>query len=319
MIKKTLAIMCAALLLNACSSNEGDKATSKHTDTQAKESISSHHSVSKDSEETKVSYGIGYVMGIKLKERNININPNTFKSGLDAGLKGSSSKYTPEESKEIMMAFQQSMVKKQAEEQNKQVEAIKTAVLQHKERLLNDKNTPTVGPDNAKVTVIELFDYQCSACSKVSSTLKNVMASAQDVRYVFKDFPIFGSRWEASKYAAEVGLLAYKQGGGTLYIQYHNAIYDTGKDEGKLTNKDINKIASELKIKLGSTKSILANSGLENQLQNNIKLGAKDLGIMFTPAFIVMPTKNANASNTTIIPGYTTANDLNKAIQKAKS
>ena len=307
MMKKTIAVMCTALLLAACSNNEGDKSTQKHADAQTQKPITSQHSISKDTEDTK------------LKEKNININPNTFKSGLDAGLQGKTSKYTPEESKEIMIAFQQSMIKKQVEQQNKQMKAIKTAALKHKNILINDKNTPTVGPNNAKVTVIELFDYQCSACSKVASTLKNVMSSTQDVRYVFKDFPIFGERWEASKYAAEVGLLAYKQGGGSLYIKYHNAIYDTGKDEGQLTNKDINKIASDLKIKLDSTtKSILTNSGLENQLQNNIKLGAQDLGIMFTPAFIIMPTKNANASNTTIIPGYTTAKNIKQAIQKAK-
>ena len=330
MIKKTLAIICATVLLTACNNNDGNhsnkaKTNQDKTSVSAQQTISTEKQnpisgkISKDSQEVKVSYGIGYVMGTKLKERDINVNTDTFKAGFNAGLSGQQSKYSEQEAKKIMLDFQKYMIEKTKKAQDQKVMKIKEAVLKNQESLLHDKNTPTVGPKNAKVTVIELFDYQCAVCSKAYTTVKKVMESNPDTRFVFKDYPIFGSRWEASKYAAEVGLVAYQQGGEKLYIKYHNTIYATGKDEGKLQNSDINKIAKELGIKLSNSKNILKNTQLEDQLQENVKLAAQNLGIMFTPAFIIMPTQNANKSNTTIIPGYAPASFIEQAISKAKS
>ena len=56
--------------------------------------------------------------------------------------------------------------------------------------LLNDADTPAFGPENARVAVIEFFDYQCIHCSSVAPELEKVMKTHPDVRYVFKEWPI---------------------------------------------------------------------------------------------------------------------------------
>lgn len=182
------------------------------------------------------------------------------------------------------------------------------------QKLLHDSDTPYVGPDNAKVAVIEFFDYQCVFCSKVAPALEQLIKDKtnSDVKFIFKDYPIFGSQWDASDYAANISKIAFDQGGGELYHQYHNKIFGTGKDEGQLTIKDINEVAKSLKIKLG--KYMHSDSSKEKDakkekvellpsIEQNMKFG-NSLDIMGTPFIIVMPVNGANKDNVTVFSGY---------------
>jgi protein-disulfide isomerase len=93
--------------------------------------------------------------------------------------------------------------------------------------------------------VIEFFDYQCVFCSRFAPELEKVMKAQPDVRYLFKEWPIFGGRWEASLQAAQQGLTVWQKKGPQAYVTYHNAIYATGHNEGKLTAEDIHGAASK--------------------------------------------------------------------------
>jgi hypothetical protein len=73
--------------------------------------------------------------------------------------------------------------------------------------------------------------------------LEKVMKAQPDVRYLFKEWPIFGSRWEASLQAAQIGLTVWKEKGPQAYVTYHNAVYATGHYEGALTTEDIREAA----------------------------------------------------------------------------
>ncbi|WP_309232531.1 DsbA family protein [Enterobacter sp. JMULE2] len=84
------------------------------------------------------------------------------------------------------------------------------------------------------MAVIEFFDYQCVFCSQFSPELEKVMKAQPDVRYIFKEWPIFGSRWEASQQAAHQCLAVWKEKGPEAYVTYHYAIYATGHFEGKI-------------------------------------------------------------------------------------
>jgi protein-disulfide isomerase len=119
------------------------------------------------------------------------------------------------------------------------------SVMENQANLLHDPDTPAYGPDNAKVAVIEFFDYQCVFCSRFAPELEKVMKAQPDVRYLFKEWPIFGGRWEASLQAAQQGLTVWQKKGPQAYVTYHNAIYATGHNEGKLTAEDIHGAASK--------------------------------------------------------------------------
>lgn len=183
-------------------------------------------------------------------------------------------------------------------------------VMDNQAALLNDADTPAFGPENAKVAVIEFFDYQCVHCSSVAPELEKVMKTHPDVRYVFKEWPIFADRWENSQVAAEHGLSAWKQKGAEAYVTYHNAVYTTGNNEGKLTNEDIDRAAA---------KAGWHNAGKESfipALEKNDAL-ARALGLAGTPGIVVMPVTGATPKNITVIPGAVPAEPLEAAIRKA--
>lgn len=73
-----------------------------------------------------------------------------------------------------------------------------------------------VANPNGKITVTEFYDYRCPHCVNVAPKVVDFIARNPDVRFVFKEMPIFG---EASERAAMAALLV-KTGGGD-YLKAH--------------------------------------------------------------------------------------------------
>jgi len=103
---------------------------------------------------------------------------------------------------EVLVAVSQKLQEQQEARQQLQ---FAVRVMDNQAALLNDADTPAFGPENAKVAVIEFFDYQCIHCSSVAPELEKIMKTHLDVRYLFKEWPIFDGRWEASLQAAPQG------------------------------------------------------------------------------------------------------------------
>ena len=212
------------------------------------------------------------------------------------------------------------LVKASKKLQQQQMKAMQdkmlTNALANKQELLNDKNTPMTKPNNAKVAVIEFFDYQCAFCHKVFPTVKKLIKSNPNVMYVFKEFPIFSQRWKTSKYAAEIGQAVYQLGGYKAYIKYHNAVFSSGKMEGKLTKADIDGFVTTSGVDLTKAKALAPK--LSSLVTKTLNFGIKKLNFQGTPIFIIMPINDANKNNTTVIPGFTNLQTLQNAINKAK-
>jgi len=228
--------------------------------------------------------------------------------------------FTPEQearigeiAKDYLLAHPEVLVevsqKLQAQQQEKQ-QAMTAAVIQNQAALLNDKGTPSYGPADAKVTVVEFFDYQCIYCARLAPELEKVIKASPDVRFVFKEFPIFGQRWPASLSAAKTGLQVWKQKGADAYLNYHNAIYATGHNEGKLTDADISAAAKAVKFDAKTAHDVQGTLDGINTL-------AQQLGFSGTPALVVLPSTGASADSVTVIPGYTSAEALQQAIRHA--
>lgn len=200
--------------------------------------------------------------------------------------------------------------KLQAQQEAKQQAMFAVKVMENQQALISDTDTPVVGPAGAKVAVIEFFDYQCVYCSHLAPELENVMKNRPDVRYIFKEWPIFASRWENSQKAAETGLKIWKSGGADAYIRYHNGIYATGHFEGELTSDDIAKASAGSKIDAGDKTDVQAILDKNNQL-------AQALGLTGTPGLIVMPVSQATPDKITVLPGAAPAEKILEAISKA--
>lgn len=208
---------------------------------------------------------------------------------------------------EILVQVSQKL---QVQQRERQQQAYAMKVMDNLKELTADPDTPVIGPADAKVAVIEFFDYQCVHCSNLAPTIEKAMKQRADVQFIFKEWPIFGGRWENSELAANRGLAIWKAAGAEAYLNYHNGIYHSGHIEGNLTADDIEK----------ATKSALSqsvkNKDMSAALERNNSL-AQALGLTGTPGLVVLPLKNATPANITVFPGAVGAEQLMAAIDKA--
>lgn len=82
-------------------------------------------------------------------------------------------------------------------------------------------DSPSKGPPDAPITIVEFSDYQCPFCARVNPTLERLMREyAGKIRIVFRDFPL-PSHPEAPK-AAEAARCAGEQG---QYWAMHDRLF----------------------------------------------------------------------------------------------
>jgi len=134
------------------------------------------------------------------------------------------------------------------------------------EELNNDAATPSVGPENAKVTVVEFFDYSCGYCHTLHPALKTVMDANPDVKFVFKPLTFLS---DVSVAAAKGSLAAAKQG---KFIQMHNALFGV-KD--RLTKEKIRSIAEEQGLDMSKYDADVASAETEQLVQKVSELARK--------------------------------------------
>jgi protein-disulfide isomerase len=73
-----------------------------------------------------------------------------------------------------------------------------------------------VANPNGKVTFTEFYDYRCPHCINMAPKIVALIKSRPDVRFVFKEMPIFGAQSDHAAYAA----LAVKKAGGDYLGMY---------------------------------------------------------------------------------------------------
>ncbi|MDR7345399.1 protein-disulfide isomerase [Pantoea alhagi] len=212
---------------------------------------------------------------------------------------------------EILIEMSQAL---QTQSQEKQMAAAAGAALENQDALLNDPTSPVLHP-KGDVAVIQFFEYQCINCAQVAPTVEQFISQNPDVRFIYKEWPIFGSRWPASVQAAKVGLSVYKDGGAGAYHRYHAALYATGHTEGKLLDDDIRQAAVKAGVTATPKEEVEAMGAV---LDRNNAL-ARRLGIQGTPAFFVMPVKGATVENVSVIPGAMDLQTMQVAVEKARS
>jgi protein-disulfide isomerase len=101
-----------------------------------------------------------------------------------------------------------------------ETERRQTAIVDNREQLINDAGDPVAGNPDGDVTVVEFFDYQCTYCRQVVKSVRELLDDDQELKVVFKEFPILG---EASVVAARASLAAREQG-QEHYLPVHLAL-----------------------------------------------------------------------------------------------
>lgn len=218
---------------------------------------------------------------------------------------------------DILIQMSQKLQQKQQQQQ--QTQAVGT-IKANAAAFFDGKHAAVAGNPNGKVTLVEFFDYQCAYCAHVYPIVKKIIDENPDVRIVFREFPIFG---DVSEYASLAALYANTQG---KYMQMHNALFDSGLIEGKMTTKAVDDIAKAQGLNVTAMKAYIKEGQAafkakraDSALTASYEL-ARQIRIQGTPAFIVAPTPNVGDSSAkiTFIPGAADAKKLQDAIDAAK-
>ena len=154
-----------------------------------------------------------------------------------------------------------------------------------KEKLL-ENSPPIIGDKNAKITILEFGDYQCTFCYKFhQQTLDDIKKSYIDtgkVNYTYKDFPLNGLD---SVLASEASLCADEQG---KYWDYHNTLFNNwgGEKTGWITGNSLLDFAEQNNLNMQDFTECV-NSHKYNQRVIENQNFAKSVGINATPSFFI--------------------------------
>jgi protein-disulfide isomerase len=176
----------------------------------------------------------------------------------------------------------------------------KGALVSNAEQIFRDKTDYVAGNPKGNVTMVEFFDYNCGWCKKGFPEVLSMIESDKDLRFVLKEFPIFG---EDSEYAARAAIAAIKQG---KYWDLHMAMF---QHEGKLAKDSVDEIAAGLGLNIEQLKKDMDDPATAEILVRNRNL-AQSLAINGTPAFII---------DDRLVPGYLPKTELASAINDVRA
>jgi protein-disulfide isomerase len=89
---------------------------------------------------------------------------------------------------------------------------------------LQTKDSPSLGPADAPITLVEFSDFECPVCRSLHDALRGLLPNYPQLRVVFKDFPLEQIHpW--ARTAAIAGRCAYQQDPKAFWKMY-DFIYD---------------------------------------------------------------------------------------------
>ncbi len=144
---------------------------------------------------------------------------------------------------------------------------------------LDLEGSPSVGPADAPVTIVEYSDYQCPACRATHEVVQKLRAMYGDrVRWVFKDYPL--KKHKYSQNAAEAARCAGEQG---KFWDYQNVLYVSQEE---LTPEKLEKIAGDLGLSMKEFKQCVESGKYREPIEKDLKEAIR-LGVDRTPSFFI--------------------------------
>lgn len=140
---------------------------------------------------------------------------------------------------------------------------------------------PSLGPEQAPITLIEFSDYECPYCRKwYTEVFSQLMATYPDkVRFVFRDFPLSSIHANAAP-AANAANCAGEQGN---YWDFHNKLFDM---ELGLSKDAYLQYASQLGLDEKAFQECVESERYKEEVQADFDYAA-NLGVRSTPTFFI--------------------------------
>ncbi len=146
-------------------------------------------------------------------------------------------------------------------------------------RIYPRPHNASMGPKAAKVTIVEVSDFQCPYCRRGAGTMKQILkAFPRDVRVVFMHNPL--PNHTDARLAAVASQAAHKQ---KKFWQYHDLLF---KNSRKLKKPQLLAYAKKIGLDMGKFTKDLDDRRLQIQVTQDMQQ-LRRLGARGTPAFFV--------------------------------
>jgi protein-disulfide isomerase len=145
----------------------------------------------------------------------------------------------------------------------------------------------SLGPETAKVTLVEFSDFQCPYCAAAHDTVHQVRERYPQVRIVFRHFPL--AFHEHARIAAQAAVAAHAQG---KFWPYHDRLFQR---QNALDRKSLEGYAQELGLDVPAFKKGLDDNSFDAQVEADLALG-RSVRVDGTPTMFINGRRAENAT-----------------------
>ncbi len=151
-------------------------------------------------------------------------------------------------------------------------------------------DAPSIGPNTARVTLVEFSDFQCPFCARVVPTLHAVLERyPADVRIVFRQFPLSFHQYASA--AARAALVAHDMG---KFQQFHDRLF---AHQSELGQDDLVAHAAAVGLKAEAFRKALSDDQYEQRVKRDIELGMS-VHVQGTPTLFINGKPAADPTDT---------------------
>ncbi|EBA13493.1 DsbA family protein [Roseobacter sp. CCS2] len=174
------------------------------------------------------------------------------------------------------------------------------ALVRQRAALESDPNAPFVGNADSETVVVEFFDYNCPYCKRAADNVKALIAADDDLRIVYREWPILG---DGSEFAARAALAARAQG------KYEDMHWGLMEMRGRAEEASVLALARSVGLDVDQLVADMQSEEVNSHLATSQQL-ARTLGFTGTPAFVI---------GDALVPGAVPLSDLQGLIADARA
>lgn len=139
---------------------------------------------------------------------------------------------------------------------------------------------PSIGPENAPVTIVEFSDYECPYCRKWHNEVWPQLQAqyGNKIRLIYRDMPMLGGHPNAAP-AAEAANCANEQ---NKFWEYHDLLFNGGG----LSDTLYLQYATALKLDTKQFQDCLTSHKYQSEVGKDYQV-ARGLGVTGTPTFFI--------------------------------
>ncbi|MCZ4271504.1 DsbA family protein [Maritalea porphyrae] len=162
-----------------------------------------------------------------------------------------------------------------AQDEQRQMENVKSKLDHFRKELENDPNAPVLGNPDGSIVVVEFFDYNCPYCKQVAPDVLELINHDADIKLVYREWPVLG---ENSVFAARAALAAREQG---KYEAMHWALMSLRQ----ANPQTVLAAAADLDLDLKKLQQDMKSEAIDQHISLSMQL-ANAIGFSGTPSFV---------------------------------